>query len=84
MDARSFEKLSRIFQYAKNTLSVIYASFAISLLYNLVGLSFAVQGKLSPIIAAVLMPISSISVILFTTLATYLLARKNKLFNNLI
>lgn len=79
MDAGVFGKLGAFFQYAKNTVTVIHMSFFISLMYNLVGLSFAVQGTLSPVIAAILMPISSISVIVFTTLATYLFAAKNKL-----
>ncbi len=80
MDATGFEKLGNYFKYAKSTLGVIHASFVISLLYNIFGLSFAVQGLLSPIIAAILMPISSISVILFTTVSTYLFAKKNRLF----
>ncbi len=80
MDATGFEKLSNYFNYAKRTLNVIHMSFVISLLYNIFGLSFAVQGLLSPIIAAILMPISSISVILFTTVSTYLFAKKNRLF----
>jgi Cu+-exporting ATPase len=49
-------------------------------MYNIVGLSFAIQGSLSPVVAAILMPISSISVILFTTSATYIFAKRNKLF----
>ena len=80
MDASSFAKLNQFFTYAKGTLKVIHISFVISLIYNLVGLSFAIQGVLSPLIAAILMPISSISVIVFTTAATYILAQKNNLF----
>ena len=81
MDASVFEKLGSFFAYAKDTVKVIHMSFFISLMYNIGGLSFAVQGTLSPIIAAILMPISSISVIVFTTLATYLFARKNNIFS---
>ncbi|MCF8253965.1 MAG: heavy metal translocating P-type ATPase metal-binding domain-containing protein [Bacteroidia bacterium] len=79
MDASVFHKLSRFFRYAQNTLNVIKTSFVISLIYNIVGLSFAIQGLLSPVMAAILMPISSISVIVFTTLSTYILARKNQI-----
>jgi Cu+-exporting ATPase len=81
MDASVFEKLGSFFAYAKDTVKVIHMSFFISLMYNIGGLSFAVQGTLSPIVAAILMPISSISVILFTTVATYLFARKNNIFS---
>ena len=48
---------------------------ALSLLYNLVGLSFAVQGMLSPLLSALLMPISSLSVVVLTVGATHALAR---------
>ncbi len=41
-----------------------------NILYNLVGLSFAVRGYLNPMVAAILMPASSISIVLFTWLAT--------------
>ena len=36
-------------------------------MYNIVGLSIAVQGNMEPVIAAILMPISSISIVLLTT-----------------
>lgn len=79
MDAAEFEKLPQFLQFSKRTLNVIHGSFVISLLYNLVGLSFAVQGNLSPLIAAVLMPVSSVSVIAFTTISTTYLAKKGGL-----
>jgi Cu+-exporting ATPase len=44
-------------------------------MYNLIGLTFAIQGILSPIIAAVLMPLSSISVVLFATISTNFIAK---------
>ncbi|TDB61113.1 heavy metal translocating P-type ATPase [Arundinibacter roseus] len=55
---------------------IIKSSFALSLLYNLVGISFAITGQLSPVVAAILMPISSISIVLFTTLTTNQAAKK--------
>lgn len=79
MSATVFESLPRFLQFAKSTRRVIHASFVISLLYNIVGLSYAVQGTLSPLFAAVLMPISSVTVIAFTTISTSLLAKKGGL-----
>lgn len=76
MDAANFELLPKYLQYCKNTMKVIYVSFCLSLLYNIIGLSYAVSGTLSPVIAAILMPISSVTVIGFTSISTYLLARK--------
>ena len=69
LDASQLLHLAGFLQFAKDTLKVIKQSFGISLIYNVVGLYFAVQGTLSPLIAAVLMPISSITVVAFTTLS---------------
>ncbi|UKJ05790.1 heavy metal translocating P-type ATPase [Solitalea lacus] len=68
-------KLSSLIRYAKSAKSIVMISFIISILYNIVGLSFAVQGTLSPVIAAILMPASSISIILFTTGASAFMAK---------
>jgi Cu+-exporting ATPase len=76
MDAAMFNKLPDFFKYSKKTMQIIKLNFILSLCYNIVGLYFAVQGTLSPLFAAILMPISSISVIVVTTLGTYLLAKK--------
>ncbi len=79
LDAQSFEKLNKFIKFAKTSKRIIILSFIISFLYNIVGLSFAVQGTLSPVISAILMPISSISVVIFTTLTTNIIARKRGL-----
>ncbi len=79
MDASVFEKTNQFINFSVDTTKVIRMSFVISLIYNIIGLSYAVQGNLSPIIAAILMPLSSVSVILFTTVTTMLYAKKNKL-----
>jgi len=67
--------------YKRQSLYIIYINFIISFIYNFVGLSFAVQGKLSPLVAAVLMPLSSISVVLVATLATNFIAKKRGLLS---
>jgi Cu+-exporting ATPase len=76
LDARSFSKLPSFLKLSKKTMSIIKISFVISFLYNIVGLLFAVTGNLSPIVAAILMPVSSISVVLFATVATNFVAKK--------
>jgi Cu+-exporting ATPase len=76
LSARSFRRLPQLIGLARNTMTIIRISFAISLVYNLVGLGFAVQGLLSPVVAAILMPLSSVTVVLFTTLMTGYLARR--------
>jgi Cu+-exporting ATPase len=79
LDAASFSKIPAFIRQAKDAVRVIHMSFGISLLYNMVGLSFAVQGLLSPLVAAVLMPASTVTIILFTSVAARWYARKNQL-----
>ncbi len=79
MDANVFQLLPSFFKFSKATLKVIHISFVISLLYNLVGLAYAVQGTLSPLLAAILMPLSSATIITFTTAATTFAAKRNQL-----
>lgn len=76
LDAKKFDKLSGFLKFTHQTKSIVIASFIISFLYNIVGLSFAVQGKLSPVFAAILMPLSSITVVGFVSISTYFFARK--------
>lgn len=76
LDAHKFNHLGHYLSIAQKSLNVVKASFVLSLLYNSVGLFFAVQGLLTPLIAAILMPLSSISVVIFTTILTNLIARK--------
>lgn len=76
IDAKRFSRLPAFIDYCKRSLRIVYISFAISFLYNIVGLSFALSGNLSPVIAAILMPVSSISVVAFATLSTRVLAKK--------
>jgi Cu+-exporting ATPase len=79
LDAGRFTYLPVFMRFSKSSIKIIWASFFISFLYNVIGLFFAVQGTLSPLIAAILMPISSISVVLFTIGITTLMAKKMKL-----
>ena len=76
LDASKFSDLPNFLQLGKSTITIIKASFILSFLYNIVGMYFAISGQLSPIIAAILMPLSSISVVVFVTISTNLMARK--------
>ncbi|WP_396209092.1 heavy metal translocating P-type ATPase [Flavobacterium sp.] len=75
MDATQFEKINFLMRYSKNAMKTIYMSFGLSLLYNLVGLSFAVTGALDPIVAAIIMPLSTITIVSFVTIATNIFAK---------
>lgn len=79
LQSGSFAKMHTYFNFAKFAKRIVYTSYAISFLYNLVGLSFAVQGLLSPIVAAILMPLSSITVVVFVSLMVTQSARVKKI-----
>ncbi|WP_306352242.1 heavy metal translocating P-type ATPase metal-binding domain-containing protein [Flavobacterium sp. '19STA2R22 D10 B1'] len=76
LDASVFEKLQDYLSLTQKAIRVIKMSFGISLAYNAVGLSFAITGHLSPLVAAIIMPLSSISVVSFVTLMSNFYARK--------
>jgi Cu+-exporting ATPase len=81
LDASNLNLLPKFLNYSQSAIKIIYISFVISFLYNLIGLTFAIQGMLSPLIAAILMPLSSISVVLFATISTNILAKKRGLLS---
>jgi P-type Cu+ transporter len=53
-------------------------SFGLSILYNIVGLSYAVTGNLSPLVAAIIMPLSTITIVSFVTIMSNYYARNKK------
>ncbi|MFP4292571.1 MAG: heavy metal translocating P-type ATPase [Cyclobacteriaceae bacterium] len=69
LDARQFSKLDRYLSFSRKSMNIVKAAFLFSFFYNVIGLSFAVSGLLTPLIAAILMPVSSVSVVGFITLA---------------
>jgi len=75
MDAAALRQLPELINLSKSAVTIIIISFIISLLYNFIGLAFAVSGTLSPLFAAILMPISTISLVLFTVGASTIKAR---------
>jgi len=79
MHADAFSQFDNFIKLIKRSKYVVYTSFALSLLYNVVGLSVAVSGWLTPLFAAILMPLSSISVVVLTTLLVKFISLKLKL-----
>jgi Cu+-exporting ATPase len=68
--------LDKFLDLAKSSSCILKMGFAISFFYNGIALSYAVTGHLTPLVAAILMPLSSISVVGFTTLAVNFVAKK--------
>lgn len=78
LDAKKLIKLDSLLKFVKASQKIIMASFILSILYNIIGLYFAVQGILSPLIAAILMPSSSLSIILITYGLSEWMGKKTK------
>lgn len=69
--------LDTFLRLAKSATGIVKAGFVLSLTYNAIALSFAVTGHLTPLVAAILMPLSSICVVVFTTVAVSLAAKRH-------
>jgi Cu+-exporting ATPase len=76
LDGNSVTQMDKLIELARSGKSIIAAGFTLSILYNFVGISFAAQGALSPMIAAILMPASTISIIVLTAIGTRWAAKK--------
>ena len=76
LDAKFFNKLPKLLTISNKTMTIIKTSFILAFCYNVIGLYFALTGVLTPIIAAILMPVSSISIVIFVTIMTNLAAKK--------
>ena len=68
--------LDHLFRYAKKGKTIIIILFILSILYNLVGMYFATRAQLSPMVAAILMPISSISIVSLSALLSYIYSNR--------
>lgn len=73
INAAAFPGLLTIFNFIYKSRILIISSFILALTYNIIGLGFAVQALLSPVVAAILMPVSSVTVIVFGVLSSRLL-----------
>lgn len=76
LEASKFDQLSRFMEFTHLSFWVVWVSFTISFFYNLIGIGFAVMALLSPLLAAILMPLSSVSVVLFASLSIGFLAKR--------
>jgi Cu+-exporting ATPase len=76
LDATCVGRLSDILALARRTARIVRVGFGISAAYNIAGIGIAAAGLLSPIICAVLMPLSSVSVVLFACGMTTWAARR--------
>ncbi len=78
LDARHVAYLDKIHAFSKSIRKVVMACFFISVIYNIIGLYFALSAQLRPVIAAILMPASTLSIVLVGYLGILIINRKLK------
>ena len=75
LDAKKIALLSSVLRLARASRYVIATSFVVSVIYNIAGLSIAMQGRMNPMAAAILMPCSTLTIVLITSGLSSLVAR---------
>lgn len=78
MDANVFRKLHLFLNYSKKSMKIIGRSYVLAIIYNTVGISFALSGYLSPLVAAIIMPLSTATVIGFVSFSSWIYGSKVK------
>ena len=81
LDASEFYKMNYFLKLSKKSITTIKMSFALSILYNIVGLSFAITGNLLPLVAAIIMPLSTITIVSFVTIVSNFYAKRLNYIN---
>ncbi|GAA3517204.1 heavy metal translocating P-type ATPase metal-binding domain-containing protein [Aquimarina addita] len=76
LDAARFQDIPVFLSISRKGICIIKYAFIFSVFYNGIGLGYAITGNLAPVIAAILMPLSSISIVVFTTISTYFIGKK--------
>ena len=79
LDAAQVPRLAQMLDFSRRSARVVRAGFVISALYNLAGVSIAAAGWLAPIVCAVLMPVSSVTVVVFACTVTVWMAHRSGL-----
>ena len=77
LDAEKFKHIDSFLLYAKKSMKTIRMSYVLAIIYNIIGLTFALSNKLSPLFAAIIMPLSTVSIIGFVTLMSHYFGRKS-------
>ena len=71
---KNLSHLNSYISFSNALKNLVNLSLFISLLYNIIGLLFAVLGLLKPFVAAILMPLSSLSILIIALLGSQILS----------
>lgn len=76
LDAAELPRLAAVLKFCRRAAGVVRAGFVISAIYNILGVGIAAAGLLAPVVCAILMPVSTFTVVVFATGATAWMARR--------
>ena len=76
LEGKNMAQLHQLIRITSTGKKIVAASFALSIAYNAAGMYFSTQALLSPMIAAILMPASTISIILLAYLSTRIISKR--------
>jgi Cu+-exporting ATPase len=65
LQADHFSSVPAFLELAAYGVQTVNRAYLLAAMYNVVGLSYAVTGTLSPVVAAILMPLSSVTIVAF-------------------
>lgn len=71
MNGEKIPELDKFLALSKDAMTIVKLTFLISLCYNVIGIGFAFSGLMHPLFAAIFMPLSSVTVVTFTTISTW-------------
>jgi Cu+-exporting ATPase len=72
----NLDDLPSFIAYASRARRVVFMCFVVSVVYNVVGLTFALRGHLTPLASAILMPLSSLTIVALSSGAMRWSARR--------
>ena len=76
IEGASIQQLDHLIDFSLKGKKIIIAIFILSILYNMGGMYFATRAQLSPMVAAILMPISSISIVFLSALLSFVYSKR--------
>ena len=79
LKAEKLSSLPSLMHFLKYANTILIICFVVSIVYNIIGLSFAMQGKLAPVVAAILMPLSTVSIVALSYFLSRYFAKRHQL-----
>ena len=70
--------LGQLVRYTRTLRSLIWFSLVFSMVYNVIGVALAITGRLSPVIVAIMMPLSSLIVTAVSVLGARWFGRRSQ------